>query len=390
MSTAIPSQPSRDILVSQLGPSIESHVAWFHHMQETQPVRYRPEYNMWEVFHYKDVQRVLLDYATFAIDKSLPESVPGSLTKSDPPRHRRLRGLVSQAFTPRRVEKLRPRLTQVVDELLAGALDKGKMDVVAELVYPLPVRALAEMLGLPREDQERFLQWSYQLLRQILGVKDFDNSELLHYFSELLDKRQRDPGDDLMSGLLAAEENGARLTREEIIPMCLELMTGGIVATVFMLGSALRRFCLHPEIYQALRADPSLIPGAIEETLRYDFSIINVWRTARHDTVLAGHEVKAGQYVVAWTAAANFDETYFPHSERFDIRRSPNPHLTFGYGIHICLGAPLARLGGRIALERIVKHFSDIRLDPESPVQFMDQMGASQNISSLGILFTKA
>jgi cytochrome P450 len=345
---------------------------------------------MWEVFHYKDVQRVLLDYGTFAIDKSLPEGVPGTLTRSDPPRHRQLRGLVSQAFTPRRIEELRPRLTQIVDELLERAMDKGKMDVVTELVSPLPARTIAEMLGLPPEDQERFLQWSYELLSHILGIKQADNNELLHYFSELLDKRQRDPSDDLISALLAAEENGAHLAREEIIPLCLELMTGGNVATIFMLSSALHRLGQHPEIYQALRADPSLIPRAIEETLRYDFSIINTWRTARHDTVLGGHEVKAGQYVVAWTAAANFDETYFPHSEQFDIKRSPNPHLTFGYGIHICLGAPLARLGGRVALERIVAHFSEIRLDPESPVQFRDQMGASRNIQSLGILFTPA
>ena len=147
---------------------------------------------------------------------------------------------------------------------------------------------------------------------------------------------------------------------------------------------AFQRFCLHPEIYQALRADPSLIPGAIEETLRYDFNH-DLWRTARHDTVLSGQQIKAGQYVVAWTVAANFDETYFPHSEQFDIRRSPNPHLTFSHGVHVCLGAPLARLESRIALEWIVTHFSDIRLDPEKPVQRMDKI-SSMLIQSFGIL----
>ncbi|TMC14057.1 MAG: cytochrome P450, partial [Chloroflexi bacterium] len=125
----------------------------------------------------------------------------------------------------------------------------------------------------------------------------------------------------------------------------------------------------------------------IEETLRYDFTMINPWRTVRHDTVFNGHELKAGQYVMAWIAAANFDETYFPHSEQFDIRRSPNPHLMFGYGVHACLGNPLARLEGRIALERIIAHFSELRLDPENPVQYMDQMGSARLIQSLDILF---
>src|SRR5262249_55395997 len=154
---------------------------------------------------------------------------------------------------------------------------------------------LAEMLGLPPKDQARFIQWSYQLLRQFIGASNPDNSELIHYFSELFDERKRDPRDDLMSVLLAAEENGAHLTREDIINMYLEMMLGGNVTTPILLIRALERLCRRPEIYQALRDNPSLIPGAIEETLRYDFSSFNVWRTARHDTVFNGHEIKAGQ-----------------------------------------------------------------------------------------------
>jgi cytochrome P450 len=359
-------------------------------MQETQPIRYRPEYNLWEVFRYKDVQQVLLDYATFSAEKSQPEGLPFTLGKIDPPRHRQLRSLVSKAFTPRRIEELTPSLIKIVDELLEPAINKGKMNVVTELTYPLPVRVIAEMLGLPPEDRERFMQWSYQLLRHFIGVSTPDNGELIHYFADLFNKRKRDPRDDLMSVLLSAEENGAHLTREEIINMCLEMMLGGNVTTAILLIRALDRLCQHPEIYQTLLDDPSLIAGAIEETLRYDFSSFNVWRTARHDTMFNGHEIKAGQYVVAWTGAANFDETYFPHSEQFDIRRSPNPHITFGHGVHVCLGYPLARLEGRIALERIVAHFSEIRLDPENPAQFVDQVGSSMIIESLGMLFTSA
>jgi cytochrome P450 len=378
---------SKSILDQELSDSsTEPRVAWFHHMQEIQPIRYRPEYNMWEVFRYKDVQQVLLDHATFSVDKCLPEAFPGALGKSDPPEHRLIRSLVSQAFSPRRIAELTPRLVQIVDELLERASASETKNLVTQLANPLPGRVIAEMLGLPQQDQERFQQWSDQLIGQMLGVWNPDNTELIHYFSDLLNERKRNPRNDLMSALLAAEENGTHLTRATIIDMCLELMTAGHPTTTRLLSYALQRFSQHPEIYQALRDDPSLIPGAIEETLRYDFAL-DMWRTARHDTVLSGHEIKAGQYVIAWTGAANFDETYFPQSSQFDIRRSPNPHLTFGHGVHVCLGHPLARLEARIALERIVAQFPEIRLDPEQPVPVMDQILAKP-IQFLDILLT--
>ncbi len=390
MSEEIRKEVSRDVLASELGSSVESHIAWYQQMQAKQPVRYRPEYDLWEVFRYKDVQQVLLDHATFSSEKSEPEGFPGALTMSDPPQHRRMRSLVSKAFTPRRIEEQMPHLVHSVDELLEPAIAGGKMDVATSLAYPLPMHTIAEMLGLPPEDQERFLQWSYQLFRQVIGVWRPENSELIQYLANLLDERKCHPQNDLMSGLLAAEENGTSLTREEIIHMCLELMFAGNITTTMLLNLAIQRLCLHPEIYQELRDDPSLIPGAIEETLRYDFSSANLWRTARHDTVLSGQQIKAGQRVAVWISAANFDEDYFRQAAQFAIRRSPNPHLTFGYGIHFCLGAPLARLEGRVALERIVAHFSEIRLDAESPVQYMDAMGSSKLIRSLGVIFARA
>jgi cytochrome P450 len=359
-------------------------------MQETQPIRYRPESNLWEIFRYKDVLQVLSDYATFSADQRQMETSPGILDKLDPPRHHQVRSLVSKAFTPRRIEELMPHLIQIADELLDRASASGKTDIAAEFAYLLPIRVIAEMLGLPPSDRERFRQWSYQLFRQFLGTWKPDNSEILQYFSDILNERKLDPQNDLISGLLAAEQNGTHLTHEEIINMCLELLWAGNVTTTVLLTSALYRFCKHPEIYQALRNDPSLIQGAIEETLRYDFSGVSPWRRARHDTVFNGHEIKAGQYVVALIGAANFDETYFPHSDQFDFRRSPNPHLTFSHGVHVCLGSPLARLEGRIALERLVAHFSEIHLDPESPVQYIEDMQPFNAIQSLGILTTQA
>jgi cytochrome P450 len=278
---------------------------------------------------------------------------------------------VSQAFSPRRIEELAPCIVQIVDELLEVAVANGKMNVDTEFAYPLPMRVMGEILGLPLKDQERFRQWSARLVDQLSGIRHADNTEILHYFSDLLNERKRAPQDDLMSALVAAEENGPHVTHETLTSLCVELMLAGHITTSRLLTSAIRRSCEHPEVYQSLRDDPSLIPGAIEETLRYDLPL-DQWRIARHDTVLSGQEIKAGQYVVTWTGAANFDETYFPHAEQFDIRRSPNPHLAFGHGVHACPGYALARLEGRITLERIIAHFSEIHLDTEHPVRVMD------------------
>jgi len=365
---------SRYILDKELSASsMEERVAWFHRMQKTQPVHYRPEYDMWEVFRYKDVLQVLLDHATFSVDKCLPETFPCALGKSDPPEHRQIRSLVSKAFSPHRIEEFKPLVGKIVDELLEQAKASGKTNLVTELAEPLPGRVIAKVLGLPAEDQERFQQWSNQLIGQMLGITNPDNSEIIQYFADLLNERKRAPRADLMSAFLAAEENGTHLARQKIIELCMELMTAGHPTTVRLLTYALQRFARQPEIYQALRNDPSLIPGAIEETLRHDFAL-DMWRTVRHDTVLSGQEIKAGQLVIAWTGAANFDETYFPNSKQFDIRRSPNPHLTFGHGIHVCLGNQLARLEARVALEKIVAQFSEIRLDTELSMPSKDQV----------------
>jgi cytochrome P450 len=195
-------------------------------MQENEPVRYRPEYNLWEVFRYKDVLQVLSDYATFSVDQRQLESSPNTLGRLDPPRHRQVRSLVSKAFTPRRIEELTPHLIQIADELLDRASASGKMDIAAEFTYLFPARIIGEMLGLPPSDQERFRQWSYQLFRQFLGARKPENNELLQYFSDLLDKRKLDPQDDLISGLNAGRFTTCFPYMQETVgetspPMCL-------------------------------------------------------------------------------------------------------------------------------------------------------------------------
>lgn len=377
------SELPRDILRRKIGNSVEARIAWYREMRENHPVYYNEELQVWEVFRYKDVQKVLLDHADYSVRNTIPEHFPSTLGKSEPPRHRQLRSLVSKAFTPRSIEELTPRLVEIIDSLLDPAEESGKLEIMTGLTYPLPVRVIAEMLGLPARDQERFRTWSYQLLDQFTRGTHPDNTELFHYFSDLLEERKTDPQQDLMSALLAAEENGARLTREEILFMCLEMMMAGNVTTTMLLSYALDRFSKHPEIYATLRADPTLIPGALEETLRYDFSEISLRRTARSDLNLDGYQIKEGEMIVAWVGAAHFDEEYFPRAEEFDIRRSPNPHMAFGYGIHVCLGAPLARLESKVALERIVARFSAIHPDPERPLIHKDG-----HLHQFGLLFT--
>jgi len=344
-------------------------------MQETQPVRYWPEYNLWEVFRYQDVRQVLSDSATFSSEKSREVGgLSSSLVISDPPQHRQLRGLVSKEFTPQSVEGLAPHLIKIVDEMFERIIARRKKDVIPELTYLLPVHAIAELLGLPPGGQERSEQLTYQMLHQMLGTMNSDKSELFLYFSDMLNERKCDLRAGLISRLYTAKENGAHLTHEEIVSMCVEMLVAGTLNTTLLLERALSRLCQHLEIYQAVHDDPSLIPGVVEETLRCDFPGFHLWRTARHDTVFNGHEIKTGQDVLVWTAAANFDETYFPHSEQFDIRRSPNPQLTLGHGPHFCLGYLLARLQGRIVLERTLAHFSEMHLTPEDPVQYGEQV----------------
>jgi cytochrome P450 family 109 len=372
--------------------SPEARAVWHRMMQETQPVRYQPDYDLWEIYRYDDVERVVTEYSTFSATVA-PEEFPGAGgaggLNSDPPDHHRYRTLAGKAFTSRRINELGPRVTAIVDEVLEQGSREGKLDIVQQLAYPLPVRVIGEMLGVPPEDQERFRNWSYQLLGFMPNPADPTSSGLRNYFAEQLNQRLQEPRDDMMSALLTAEmDGGDRMTLDQVLTLCMVLLGAGNITTIMLLSFAARRFVKQPEIFQQLRHDPSLIPGALEELLRHDFAHFSSSRVARCDTVIGGQEIKEGQMVLAWLSSANFDETHFPHAEQFDIRRSPNPHLTFGHGIHYCLGAPLVRFTGKIVLERMVTHWSDIQSDPELPLKYVNE--AIDLIQSFPIYVTPA
>jgi cytochrome P450 len=290
----------------------------------------------------------------------------------DPPDHTRLRGLVNKAFTPRVIDELRPRIQQTVDHLVDAALARGSMDVIEDLAYPLPVRVISEMLGVPREDHERFKSWSRVLAKSL----DFEFSvppevmeERMHageafraYFRELIAERRSAPKDELLSALIAAEEEGDKLSEEELLSTCVLLLVAGHETTVNLIGNGVLQLIRHPDQAVRLREDPSLIRTAVEEVLRYDPPVQFTARIALDDIVLPSGIVPKGKQAVLLLGAANHDPAQFTDPERFDIGREDNRHVAFGMGIHFCLGAPLARVEGQIAIGTLVARTKEIAL----------------------------
>lgn len=344
---------------------------WFQHMRQTAPVTFDERFDSWSAFKYNDVQRVLSDYASFSSQNG--ESNQGldvSIINLDPPRHRQLRTLATLAFTPRAVARLEGRIAEIVNEHLDLVEDQGRMDLVDDLAYPLPTIIIAEMLGVPGEDRARFRRWSNQIVgSEPRELGKSPEREMGEYFRQLLPERRREPKDDLISDLLAAQVNGQHLSEEELLGFCILLLVAGNETTTTLLGNTILTFDEHPEVVEELHANPSLIPNAIEEVLRYRSPIRMMFRTTLQEVELSGQTLPAGQGVVAWIASANRDEEQFPHAETFDIHRTPNRHIAFGHGIHFCLGAPLARLEARVALETMLARWTNIRRANNDPLE---------------------
>jgi cytochrome P450 len=324
----------------------------------------------WSVFSYDLCSAVLRDHETWSSERSQPavngQQPPRNMLGADPPAHTRLRGLVSQAFTPRMVERLVPRMEAVAGELLDAVRGRDAFDVVDALAYPLPVIVIAELLGIPPGDRDNFKRWSDAIVATLGGGLDPDTprelpveviAELVAYLAGVVEQRRAEPRDDLLSALVAAEVDGSRLSFPELIAMLILLLVAGNETTTNLIGNAVEALAAHPSDLGRVRDDPSLLPSAIEEVLRWSSPVQMTARVARRDTVLAGVAVPEGTPLLVWLASANRDETVFPEPERFDIARSPNRHLAFGQGIHFCLGAPLARLEARVALEAFLARY---------------------------------
>lgn len=318
--------------------------------------------NIWAVFGYDECLAILKNQEGWSSYYAPPpgvEAPPSSMLDSDPPRHARLRGLVSQAFTPRMVAELEPRAYEVAHELVDAIAGQPEIDLVEALAYPLPVIMIAEILGVPAEDRANFKRWSDAVVAQLgAGVngqqREVDEElwgEIREYFAWMTEERRREPRNDLISGLVVAELEGSKLNFEELVQMLVLLLVAGNETTTNLIGNAVQEFMEHPAELARLRGDMSLLPSAIEEVLRHSSPVQATVRRSTRDQEFAGRQFKQDQQALIFLAAANRDARVFEDPERFDIGRVQNRHLGFGMGIHFCLGAPLARLEAKAALD---------------------------------------
>jgi cytochrome P450 len=339
---------------------------------------------VWMVTRYKDVVELVRDPRfTKDVDKLSADSphrqmrlaelkaIDQHMLAMDPPDHTRLRSLVSRAFTPRRVEELRPRVTAIAHQLLEAAGTHGSMDLLDAFAFPLPITVIAELLGVPVEDRDQFRDWSITILspprdgnlEPIRGA----GRQFIQYFQQLLARRRADPRDDLLTALLSVEEQGDRLSPQELMGMLFLLLVAGHETTVNLIGNGAWALLNHPEQLEQLRARPALVESAVEEMLRYCGPVeTTTQRWATEDTEFRGQVIPKGEAILGSLMSADHDPEQFPEPERFDITREPNRHIAFGFGIHFCLGAPLARLEATIALNLLLERMPRLRfgVDP--------------------------
>jgi cytochrome P450 len=348
------------------------------------------------IFRYEDVQATLRDDARYsnAPNQALRagmgadlEAIPPSMLVTDGAEHARLRGLVNKAFTPRIVSRLEARMQSLARELVDAAVAQGEADLVQALTYPLPVTVIAEMIGIPAEDRAQFKVWSDRAVESLglafLGGFDEERiraqvalrQEMKSYLVPLAEQRKRTPREDLMTGLVQAELDGSRLSHDEMLQMLILLLVAGNETTTTLIQNAVLELLAHPDWERRARADLALVPALVEETLRHSSPVQFAPRRALTHTTLHGVAIQPNDFVLCWIGSANRDPRVFEDGERFDPLRERNPHIAFGFGPHYCLGANLARLEGRVALEallartsRIERAFSgDLPLHP-SPV----------------------
>jgi cytochrome P450 len=354
----------------------------YDQMRSRSPVLHYLPADLWLIFDYEGVKRALNDPDTFS-SRATPPGDPGPPPEwfifLDPPRHTRMRALIMRAFTPRVVANLEPRIRELSRDLLDQTIERGEMDLAADFSVPLALMVIAEMIGIPVADRPRFKHWSDVILNlsatvsggeeAVQAVKAFAavKAEMNAYLTALLEQRRAEPKDDLLTRLVEAEVDGARLTEKEILGFFQLLLLAGNETTANLINNALLCFIENPDQLAHLRAAPELLPSAIEEVLRYRCPIQSMFRVTRRAVAMHGQVIPAGKLVLPMIGSANRDPQQFPDAGRFDIMRAPNPHLAFGHGPHFCLGAPLARLEARIALTDLLKRVKGFALASHEP-----------------------
>ncbi len=343
-------------------------------------VAWEPDHGAWGVYRHAEVKRVCTEWETFSSERaSVREGEDRTLLDLDPPRHTALRRVLAKAFTPAAIAALEPRIRAVADDLVASAMAKGTFDLVADIAYPLPVTVIAEMLGVPATERPRYRRWADALLAGGVGARrtgakpaasaQAARAEMDAWFDAELARPGRADQDDLLGQLLSGRPDGQPLSPAEIRSFCGLLLMAGHVTTVNLIANAAYCLLRYPEQLDALRQDPSRVPGAVEEVLRFAGAALDVVRVTTKPVRLGGADIREGQRVIAWLASANRDERVFAEPDRFDVLRSPNPHLAFGGGPHVCLGAPLARAEGRIAIEALLEPLARLRPKDGEPAR---------------------
>ncbi|WP_123538204.1 cytochrome P450 [Halosimplex salinum] len=363
---------------------------WYRRMRADEPVRYDSNRSCWDVFRYADVKRVLDDDETFSVEPGIasdfvePDDFGEGLMLEtmilrDPPRHDEIRAVVEDEFSPRTLRDREPRIREITRDLLETAVTEGngRMDVVGDLAYPLPVIVIAEMLGVPPERRDQFKEWSDAIVAST-GADDSSEAvadaqsqslqEMGMYFVQLLEERRDDPRDDLVSTMVSAEAGAdAHLSQEEALGMCVLLLIAGNITTTNFLANAVRCLANH-DLFDAVADGEYAVPAVLEEVLRYRSPVQAMSRIATREVTLQEETIGEGDRVVVWLGSANRDDRQFDDADTFVPDRSPTQHLAFGHGTHYCLGAPLARLEARVALEELLDGVSELSL-VDTPLQ---------------------
>jgi cytochrome P450 len=383
----------------------------FQRMRAEDPVYWDPRLRMWFLVRYDDIQSIARDprFTAMRADhfgRDAPASVQdkvevvnrflsGFLLFNDPPTHTRLRNLVGKAFAPHVTEQLLPFIRKFVDDAIDAVRGQGRMEVVRDLARPLPSAVIARMLGIPTEEIHRFKGWTDDLFslvgspvataelvetghRGVVGLKDF--------FRETIARRRKEPGEDLLSLLIHAEDQGQILNDEEIVATCALLLVAGYETTTHLITNGLMALLRNPDQLQLLRDNPELIGSAVEEFLRYRSAAFRLMRRAREDVEIGGHPVRAGQVVFGLLHAGNRDPAHFKDPERLDITRKSIANLGFGHGPHFCVGASIARLETRIVINAMIQRLPGLALTAE-PLEWLPT-SVVHGVRALHVTFT--
>jgi cytochrome P450 PksS len=366
----------------------------------------------WFVFHHDDAFQILKD-GRFLKDmrKFIPQQTnqetrrenasinrlvkwiknnPNMLSV-DPPDHTRLRRLASKAFTPRMIEGMRPSIQKIADELLDNVMKNGKMELIADFAYPLPILVISEMLGIPKVDRNQFRQWTHQIGKAALNpdqaeVVSATFEDFIQYIQALIEKKRKDPSNDVISGLVKAYDEGDKLSKDELISTVWLLITAGHETTVNLISNGMLALLQHPQQMKLLSNDPTLLSSAVEELLRYASPVMIINRIAGEDILFHEKTICKGENVVISLAAANLDSSRYADSDVLDITRGERDHLAFSNGIHHCLGAPLARLEGKIAFGTLLQRLPNLQLAIK-PEQLTYHASTHRSLTSLPVTF---